>query len=100
MKPAADHPWRRSRNLLAEVQREKTHCPQGHPYDEENTRVIVSSKGTARRCRACKAAKMRRVRRRTKLTESPEEKETRLRKAREYNREWRRKLADSPPGDT
>lgn len=30
----------------------KTHCPQGHPYDEENTKVIPS-RPTARYCRAC-----------------------------------------------
>ena len=30
----------------------KTHCPQGHPYDAENTRVIPSRPG-ARYCRAC-----------------------------------------------
>lgn len=31
-------------------QRETTHCPQGHPYDDENT--YVTPKGD-RRCRAC-----------------------------------------------
>ncbi|MGV8972266.1 MAG: HNH endonuclease [Rhodoglobus sp.] len=30
----------------------KTQCPQGHPYDDENTRVIPS-RPTARYCRAC-----------------------------------------------
>lgn len=38
----------------------KTHCPRGHPYDEENTYLIVSKKGsnTAKRreCRECKSA--------------------------------------------
>ena len=29
----------------------KTHCPQNHPYDEENTRIYRGS----RRCRACQA---------------------------------------------
>jgi HNH endonuclease len=29
----------------------KTHCPQGHPYDEENTYVTKSG---CRHCRACK----------------------------------------------
>lgn len=37
----------------------KTHCPQGHPYDEENTRVIPS-RPNARYCRACKRASARR----------------------------------------
>lgn len=30
----------------------KTHCPQGHPYDEQNTKVIPS-RPTARYCRQC-----------------------------------------------
>jgi len=30
----------------------KTHCPQGHPYDDENTRVLLSRPG-ARYCKAC-----------------------------------------------
>ena len=30
----------------------RTQCPQGHPYDEENTRVT----GGRRRCRACESA--------------------------------------------
>lgn len=29
----------------------KTHCPQGHPYDEKNTYVMPS--GGTRRCRVC-----------------------------------------------
>lgn len=32
--------------------RAKTHCPQGHPYDESNTRRIPS-RPNARYCRAC-----------------------------------------------
>lgn len=35
-------------------QASKTHCPQGHPYDEENTRREERSPGRyARECRAC-----------------------------------------------
>ena len=34
----------------------KTHCPQGHPYDEENTRRIAS-KPRNRYCRACDKAR-------------------------------------------
>lgn len=30
----------------------KTHCPQGHPYDEENTRIVNGG----RACRACHRA--------------------------------------------
>ena len=36
--------------LLGERQRGKTHCPQGHPYDEQNT--YISSVGK-RHCRKC-----------------------------------------------
>ena len=32
----------------------KTHCPEGHPYSEENTYVIPATGG--RMCRTCKAA--------------------------------------------
>lgn len=38
----------------------KTHCPQGHPYDSENTRVYNNPNGwVARFCRACEAVKRR-----------------------------------------
>lgn len=30
----------------------KTHCPQGHPYDKANTKIIPS-RPNARYCRAC-----------------------------------------------
>ena len=36
----------------------KTHCPQGHPYDEENTLRY----GGKRKCRACKNEAARRYR--------------------------------------
>ena len=32
------------------AQRSKTHCPKGHPYDEENTRVAADG---SRSCRTC-----------------------------------------------
>lgn len=35
--------------MAAARQRAKTHCPQGHPYDEEN----IYWYGSYRRCRAC-----------------------------------------------
>ena len=38
-------------------QAEKTHCPQGHPYDETNTRV---RRDGSRACRECQRARMRR----------------------------------------
>jgi hypothetical protein len=34
-------------------QRDKTHCPQNHPYDEENTRVNYVNGSPQRDCRAC-----------------------------------------------
>lgn len=42
----------------------KTHCPQGHPYDEANTRLWTgrNSKGylvTSRNCKACTATRRR-----------------------------------------
>lgn len=38
------------RGKSGDWQRSKTHCPQGHPYDAENTYV---SKTGSRSCRAC-----------------------------------------------
>ena len=42
-----------------------THCPQGHPYDEENTFIRRDGR---RRCKACSAAKSRLKRQRAKET--------------------------------
>lgn len=42
-----------------EYNRRKTHCPQGHPYDEANTGRGI---GNRRRCRACLRASTRRYR--------------------------------------
>jgi hypothetical protein len=41
--------------------REKTHCPRGHPYDEENTRVRKDRRkgGPARYCIACDVGRKR-----------------------------------------
>lgn len=39
---------------IAARNRAKTHCPQGHPYDEVNTTVVTFTTGRkARYCRAC-----------------------------------------------
>lgn len=47
----------------------KTHCPQGHPYDESNTRTYTNQGGyTMRLCRACNLAAQRRLRERRKRT--------------------------------
>ena len=40
----------------------KTHCPQGHPYDKDNTLVY----GGKRKCRKCKNQKAREYRARKK----------------------------------
>jgi hypothetical protein len=50
---------RRAEGWLHQVA--KTHCPQGHPYDEENTqhitRVVKGKIYAGRHCRACNRAK-------------------------------------------
>jgi hypothetical protein len=43
--------------------RNKDRCPQGHPYDEENT-YVPPSKPRSRLCRACKSTRAARYRRR------------------------------------
>ena len=43
--------------LAGKASRAKTHCPQGHPYDERNTRRY---KGR-RHCRACARERARRI---------------------------------------
>ena len=35
-------------------QTNKTHCPRGHEYTKENTRIYTDRRGTARFCRECK----------------------------------------------
>lgn len=43
-------------------QARKTHCPQGHPYDEANTYVDANAKGGPRRfCRTCRRERWRSV---------------------------------------
>ena len=37
-------------NWVRDKDRKKTHCPQGHPYDDENTRFTTSG---GRRCKIC-----------------------------------------------
>lgn len=59
--PSCVNPWHlepvslfenvaRSGKQVAVLNRAKTHCPQGHPYDEKNT---GHSAGNRRYCRAC-----------------------------------------------
>jgi hypothetical protein len=45
----------------ANMQRAKTHCPQGHPYDETNT----ARRGRRRHCRTCERDRARRNRERS-----------------------------------
>lgn len=42
-----------SRGLTGDNHRSKTHCPKGHPYDEENTRLVPAKTGTGRQWRLC-----------------------------------------------
>jgi hypothetical protein len=51
---------RRSHNPMA-MNARKTHCPKGHPYDEENTRVYArpGSKYASRYCLACRQSSAR-----------------------------------------
>lgn len=44
-------------NLERGEQQQRTHCPQGHPYDEKNTAYV--GRYRSRRCRACAAARER-----------------------------------------
>jgi hypothetical protein len=53
-------------NRLATENAAKTHCPQGHPYTEENLRVRVVRGRAERRCVACARESDRRYRLRTK----------------------------------
>lgn len=51
------------RGALGEFHRSKTHCPQGHPYDEENTYVYAKKNGgSGRQCRTCHRDRQRRRR--------------------------------------
>ena len=49
------------RGIVGRVNRAKTHCPQGHPYDEANTH---QSRSGRRNCRACARDRATRARER------------------------------------
>jgi hypothetical protein len=59
---------RRARGLRPHPNAVKTHCPEGHPYDEENTYIIPSTGG--RMCRICILETSRRARKRKRSTRS------------------------------
>ena len=47
-------------HVWARMQKEKTHCPHGHAYDEHNTRTLANGHRTCRACdRERKAAQAR-----------------------------------------
>jgi hypothetical protein len=48
----------RSASSITGANIRKTHCPQGHPYDDENTYVVPSTRG--RMCIICIRARSRR----------------------------------------
>lgn len=53
-----DNATNTARGTAGDWQRNKTHCAQGHEYNEENTRVSKDYMGRTRRtCRACERAK-------------------------------------------
>lgn len=40
-------------NGVSGINARKTHCPHGHPYDQQNTRYAVRATYTQRYCREC-----------------------------------------------
>jgi hypothetical protein len=59
---SAENTRRGDLNGYAKRQLAKTHCPQGHPYDEANTYMHVHARGRSRRCRICNTTRNRRYR--------------------------------------
>ena len=77
---------------MAEVNRQKTICPQGHPYDETNTRHYAGR----RYCKACLAERTKRWRAENRDRDRERqrlydrERRERIREAkREYDRAYR-----------
>ena len=59
--PAHLIPTTRSENSSRNAWKRKTHCPQGHPYSVENTKIERTAKGRlARRCKECSGKYIRR----------------------------------------
>jgi hypothetical protein len=74
---------RRAEQSISQVNVAKTHCPQGHSYDQRNTGTRIDRGGIpARKCRTCnRLAEAERRRQRT-----PEERK----RFHEYQMEWQR----------
>jgi hypothetical protein len=54
VRPAHLEPVTHAENLARGSRAAKTHCPKGHPYDEENTRLVTDRRGYAsRQCWTC-----------------------------------------------
>lgn len=58
---------RRGRARGGEFHAAKTHCPQGHPYDEVNTYLAPVEGRVNRQCRECKREHLRASRARRKV---------------------------------
>ena len=60
--PTHLEPVTHAENLARGYWAMKTHCPSGHPYNDENTRWVVSNiRGRHRKCRACLAGQNQRA---------------------------------------
>jgi hypothetical protein len=78
----AKEAWRNKNNFYDKdrvvpihYQNRKTHCPEGHLYSEENTRIFIRSNGkTGRLCKKCE--KLRTERRRVERQEKTQRKGT------------------------
>lgn len=46
-------------NARRNIASRRTHCPQGHPYDDDNTILRQTPTGVHRKCRACRDEKNR-----------------------------------------
>lgn len=56
----------KGRSGAGKAHRDKNHCPHGHPYSIENTRVRARADGGVRRsCKACECAQARAYHRQT-----------------------------------
>lgn len=72
---------------LQAINARKTHCPQGHPYDEKNT--YRWSGNNTRDCRACHRVETRESQKRRRAAWTPERQEDERRKNRERMRGYR-----------